>query len=60
MTDLLIERRGDVDVLTLNRPDARNALTWELYADLEHAVRESTARCILTPAPTPRSVPATT
>lgn len=44
---LLAERDGDVLVLTLNRPDARNALTWELYDELETAVRGATTRCIV-------------
>jgi enoyl-CoA hydratase len=45
--DLLLERRGDVAVLTLNRPEARNALTWRTYAELERAVRECDARCLV-------------
>ena len=44
---LRIERDGDVEILTLDRPDARNALTFELYAALERAVRETTARCLV-------------
>ena len=44
---LRIERHGDVEVLTLDRPDARNALTFELYDALERAVRETTARCLV-------------
>lgn len=44
---LRIERQGDVEVLTLDRPDARNALTFELYDALEAAVRETTARCLV-------------
>ena len=44
---LRIERDGDVEVLTLDRPDARNALTFELYDALESAVRETTARCLV-------------
>lgn len=46
-TGLRIERHGDVEVLTLDRPDARNALTFELYGALEAAVRETTARCLV-------------
>ena len=30
---------GHVGVVTLNRPAARNALTWEMYAELERLVR---------------------
>lgn len=44
---LRVERHGDVEVLTLDRPDARNALTFELYDALETAVRETTARCLV-------------
>lgn len=49
MTDagLRIDRHGDVEVLTLDRPGARNALTFELYDALESAVRETTARCLV-------------
>jgi enoyl-CoA hydratase/carnithine racemase len=44
---LRVERHGEVEVLTLDRPDARNALTFELYDALERAVRETTARCLV-------------
>ncbi|WP_436793376.1 enoyl-CoA hydratase/isomerase family protein [Actinospongicola halichondriae] len=44
---LRIERHGDVEVLMLDRPEARNALTFPLYDALERAVRETTARCIV-------------
>jgi enoyl-CoA hydratase/carnithine racemase len=39
-----------VGVITLNRPDARNALTWGMYAALEQAVRNAPAlgvRCLV-------------
>jgi enoyl-CoA hydratase/carnithine racemase len=36
-----------LDLLTINRPEARNALTHRTYALLEAAIRESTARCII-------------
>jgi enoyl-CoA hydratase len=45
--DLRIERRGDVEILTIDRPEARNALTFRTYAELENAVRETTARCLV-------------
>jgi enoyl-CoA hydratase len=45
--ELRIERRGDVEIVTLDRPDARNALTHRTYAELEQAVRETTARCLV-------------
>lgn len=44
---LRIERHGDVEVLMLDRPEAMNALTFELYDELELAVRETTARCLV-------------
>ena len=39
-----------VGVITLNRPEARNALTWEMYAELERLVRaapEAGVRCLV-------------
>jgi enoyl-CoA hydratase len=45
--ELLIERSGEIDLITLNRPEARNALTYELYGELEKAVRGTTARCLV-------------
>jgi enoyl-CoA hydratase len=39
-----------IGVITLNRPDARNALTWSMYAALERAVRTAPAlgvRCLV-------------
>lgn len=45
--ELLVEKHGHVTVLTINRPEARNALTWNTYAMLEDAVRTSDARCIV-------------
>ena len=41
---LRTERDGDVELLVIDRPEARNALTFELYDALEAAVRETTAR----------------
>jgi enoyl-CoA hydratase/carnithine racemase len=38
---------GAIEQLTINRPEARNALTHQTYALLEQAVRSSTARCIV-------------
>jgi enoyl-CoA hydratase len=46
-TDIRIERHGHVEVLTINRPEARNSLTHHTYGELESAVRNSTARCIV-------------
>jgi enoyl-CoA hydratase len=36
-----------VAVLTLDRPDARNALSFTTYAELEDAVRTTRARCLI-------------
>ena len=50
-TDELLIRRDpehdQVEILTLNRPEARNALTYSLYDALESAIRSSSARCIV-------------
>ncbi len=48
MSDILIaEHRGHVTLLTLNRPQAMNALDYALYMALEDAVRASQARAIV-------------
>ncbi len=39
--------QGHIEIITINRPEARNALTHSAYAILEKAVRESKARCII-------------
>ena len=38
---------GDVGIITLRRPEARNALTFTTYRELEEAVRGTTARCLI-------------
>jgi enoyl-CoA hydratase/carnithine racemase len=45
--ELMYEKHGHVGVITINRPEARNALTWSTYAALEAAVRETDARCLV-------------
>jgi enoyl-CoA hydratase len=45
--ELRLERRGEVALLTLDRPEARNALTFRTYAELEEAVRSCDARCLV-------------
>jgi enoyl-CoA hydratase len=45
--ELTYEAVGDVGVITLDRPDARNALTRRTYRELEDAVRATTARCLV-------------
>src|SRR4051812_40248337 len=38
---------GKGGVITLRRPEARNALTYTTYAELEDAVRSTSARCLV-------------
>jgi|GEM_PF-4766701 len=45
--EVIVERIGDVDLLTINRPEMRNALRFETYEMLEAAVRNTTARCMV-------------
>jgi enoyl-CoA hydratase/carnithine racemase len=45
--ELSYETVGDVGVITLDRPEARNALTATTYRELEDAVRTTTARCLV-------------
>src|SRR4051795_9896672 len=45
--ELIVTRRGDVEVITINRPEVRNALTFKTYDLLEQAVRTTTARCLV-------------
>ena len=47
MSDLLYEVTDHVGVITLNRPDAMNSLTYQMYADLEDSVRASEARVLV-------------
>ena len=46
-TEITYDLDGDVGVITLNRPEARNALTFTTYKELEDAVRSTTARCLV-------------
>jgi enoyl-CoA hydratase/carnithine racemase len=41
--ELIVERRGDVMWITFNRPQARNALTWNMYSRLENACHDINA-----------------
>jgi len=41
--ELLVERKGGVVWITFNRPQARNALTWNMYTRLETACHEINA-----------------
>ncbi len=44
---VLYDESNHVGIITINRPEARNALTWAAYAELERLVRETTARCLV-------------
>ena len=46
-TELTYEEHDYVGVVTLNRPEARNALTYTLYGELEATVRTTSARCLV-------------
>ena len=47
MSELLYEVTDHVGLITLNRPEAMNSLTYQLYADLEDTVRTSEARVLV-------------
>jgi enoyl-CoA hydratase/carnithine racemase len=47
MADVNVRRVGEVDVVTIDRPDVRNALRFQSYDELEAAIRTTTARCIV-------------
>ena len=46
-TEIRYEVDGDVGLLTIDRPAARNALTSTTYAELQHAVEHTEARCLV-------------
>lgn len=46
-SELIYETDGHVGIITLNRPDAHNALTHTTYAELAHAVSNTEARCLV-------------
>lgn len=41
MPDLITERRADLLIVTLNRPEKRNALSWEMLEALEETLRDA-------------------
>lgn len=45
--DITYAVEDDIGILTLNRPDARNALTLHTYAELRDAVLEADVRCLV-------------
>ncbi|WP_420452526.1 enoyl-CoA hydratase/isomerase family protein [Ilumatobacter sp.] len=46
-TEISYREEGHVGVVTIERPEARNALTHTTYAELGHAVESTTARCLV-------------
>ena len=46
-TEIEYEQRDQVGIITIDRPDARNALTFTTYAELADAVETTTARCLV-------------
>jgi enoyl-CoA hydratase len=46
-SELTYEERGGVGIITLDRPEARNALTHTTYAELQAAVESTPARCLV-------------
>ena len=46
-TDIDVRHDGHVDLITINRPDVRNALRFQSYDELEAAIRTSGARAIV-------------
>ncbi len=53
LDELIYEEADNIGVITINRPEARNALGWSTYDKLEQAVRNSTARCLVITATDP-------
>ena len=47
MSELLYTVTNHVGLITLNRPEAMNSLTYQLYADLEDTVRNTDARVLV-------------
>jgi enoyl-CoA hydratase len=45
--DIDVSHDGPVDIITIDRPDVRNALRYQSYDELESAVRQSRARAIV-------------
>jgi enoyl-CoA hydratase len=47
LTEVGYEEADGVGLVTIERPEARNALTFTTYAELEAVVRGTTARCLV-------------
>ena len=59
-TEIVYDEHGDVGVITIDRSEARNALTHTTSAELAHAVEHTRARVSSSPGVTRRSALATT
>jgi enoyl-CoA hydratase len=46
-SEIEYEQREHVGIITIDRPEARNALTFTTYAELADAVESTTARCLV-------------
>jgi enoyl-CoA hydratase/carnithine racemase len=46
-SEIEYEQRDQVGIITIDRPEARNALTFTTYAELADAVATTTARCLV-------------
>lgn len=46
-TEIEYDERDRVGIITIDRPDARNALTFTTYTELADAVERTTARCLV-------------
>lgn len=46
-TEIRYDESDHVGVITIDRPQARNALTFTTYDELAHAVEHTTARCLV-------------
>ena len=46
-TEITYETQDHVGIITINRPEARNALTHTTYAELADAVETTSARCLV-------------
>ncbi len=47
MSDIDVRHKGHVDIVTIDRPEVRNALRFQSYDELEAAVRGTQARAIV-------------
>ena len=53
MTNVLLEKKGNIAVATINRPKALNALNSQVLEDLNELV-ELVKACLLYTSPSPR------